>query len=38
MAAVGSVLGAALEDNAAAREAAYGCHPDQRIEAQRHGA
>ena len=38
MAAVGGALGAALEDNAAVREAAYGYHPDQRIEAHRHGA
>jgi hypothetical protein len=30
MAAVGSALGAALEDNAAVREAAYGCHPGWR--------
>ena len=37
MAAVGSALRAALEDNAAVREAAYGYHPDQRIAARRHG-
>jgi hypothetical protein len=38
MAAVGGALGAALEDNSAVREAAYGYHPDHRIEAQRHEA
>jgi hypothetical protein len=32
MASVGGALGAALENNAAVREAAYGYHPDARIE------
>jgi hypothetical protein len=36
MAAVGGALGAALENNAAVREAAYGYHPDERIETERH--
>jgi hypothetical protein len=36
MAAVGGALGAALENNAAVREAAYGYHPDERIESERH--
>jgi hypothetical protein len=36
MATVGGALGAALEDNAAVCGAAYGYHPDNRVEAQRH--
>lgn len=35
MAAVGGALGAALENNAAVREAAYGYQPDERIESER---
>jgi hypothetical protein len=35
MAAVGGALGAALENNDAVREAAYGYRPEKRIEAQR---
>jgi hypothetical protein len=38
MAAVGGALGAALENNAVVRQAAYGYRPDERIEAQRQKA
>jgi hypothetical protein len=38
MAAVGGALGAVLENSAAVRQAAYGYHPDERIESERREA